>query len=234
MSRTPKKKAVKKAVVKSSTSRKPISESPKLVENATSAMTKAFLNAKSPTEMRELGKQFMQNVLSHLSRNDAQIAFMHRHNERLVADINDNFDYMNRCLTMLFAGLHLEMPVRTPRLMDAEVELVAELDSGEVCEMQSSYSTKPHPTFGNIQIVIGVGNEAKTYGINGVHPIVAARLKHAFETLRESKTLVDGQFYYVRLKLFHAQPLGDESTKISSDSNTGQSDTAQVANGQPH
>jgi hypothetical protein len=196
--------------------------------NHVDSLTTALLEAKSPEEVRESGKRFMLKMLGDTSRLRNQMDFTHRQYAELVADINDRFDYFDRCLGILFSTVGHEMPQRMPRLLDAKVELVLELNKGEICEMQSSFSEKKHPTFGHIQVVVGTDDEAKTCGIGGVHPIIAHRLTEAFTAMRETKMLVDGQFYYVRLHLIHSRPIGPESVRIDHPVAAASNDTGQV------
>jgi hypothetical protein len=196
-------------------------------ETVTGAMTEAFLNAKTPEQMRELGKQFMMNIMSNIGRLDQRLAFIDRHNQALVSDINDQIDYFNQCLSILFSAVHQEVPKRMPRLLDAKAELTKGPKEGDECDMQAAYFKKKHPTFGNIQVILGMDNKAKTYGLNGIHPILGRALSEAFENLRTAKQLVDGQFYYVRWTLFHSRPISDDSTKVEQSTESVNDDNVQ-------
>ena len=228
MNRTPKKSARKTAIAKKKVTPPTPTENTQPVAVPADALASALIEAKGPEEMREMGKQFMLKMLGDVSRLRNQTDYTHRQYSELVAEINDRFDYFDQCLGILFGAVGHEMPQRMPRLLDAKVELVSKLNRGEICEMQSSFSEKKHPTFGHIQVVIGTGDEAKTCGIGGVHPIVAHRLTEAFAALRETKKFTDGQFYYVRLHLVHSRPIGPESVKITHPTTAANDDAKQV------
>lgn len=182
-------------------------------KNAAAAVDTALDAAKalSPEERQKQFQAFMAKVLSDVSRTRLQIDFTHRHYHGEVVAIHERLDHLEAVLGMICESLHIEMPKMAPKLIDAKVELVQTLDEGEVCEMRAAHTAHKHPIFGHLQVLLGPADDAQIADAKQLHPILLQRLDEAFDALRGTAEFVDGQFYYVRLGLIHAQPINDTS-----------------------
>jgi hypothetical protein len=171
--------------------------------------------ASTPEERAKQFQAFMAKVMGDMSRMRNQVDYTARHFHGEIVEIHGRLDYLEGVLAMICDGLHIPMPKRQPKLIDAQVELVAELNEGEVCEFRAAYTAAKHPIHGHYQIIIGDGNEVQQANPSQFHPIVTQKLDEAFVALRQTEGFVDGQFYYVRLGLIHAQPIDATSVPFA-------------------
>jgi len=168
----------------------------------------------TPEERQKQFQGFMVKMLGDMARLQAQIGFTNRHFQGELANIHDRLDYLTGAVGMLFEALHLEMPKPTPKLLDVQVELVAELNEGEVCECRVAWSSTKHPIFGHLQILLGGPDDAQVANPAQMQPLFVQRLTEACEALRQTEGFVDGQFYYARLVFIHAQPFDATSVPV--------------------
>lgn len=177
------------------------------VENPTPAST--------PEERAKQFQAFMAKVMGDLSRTRLQIDYTARHFHGEIVELHGRIDHIEGVLGMICEALHIEMPKRQPKLIDAKVDLTAELNEGEVCELRAAWSATKHPIFGHYQLILGGADDAQAANSSQFHPLVMQRIDEAFTALRQSADFVDGQFYYVRLGLIHAQPISEASVPLN-------------------
>ena len=180
-----------------------------------------LLQANSPEKQKEAAKAVLAQMLSRFGRMETLIQHCQNKDvaldgrmDNIVADINHQLEYFNQCLIMLFEAVHLDMPVRLPRVEDVAIELLDEPAKGEESLMQAAYFEKEHPTFGHIQVIIGGEGGKVTHGLQTLRPLLAKRMGEAFDRLNSEKRLVDGHFYHVRMGICHTGRLNDESVPV--------------------
>lgn len=172
--------------------------------------------AQAPNEAQAQFQQFMMHVLSDVSRLSNQTNYLQNYATQSESNLSHRLDYIESCLKNLFEHEGLEIPPRRPRLLDAVVDLIGpdDLDAGEICEFSASWSRVKHPIYGNLQILLGPTDNAELIRAEAMDKVVVSRLTEAFDLLIREDRLVDGQFYYVRLGLIHAEPINDTSVAL--------------------
>lgn len=169
----------------------------------------------TPEERQQQFQAFMVKIMGDVARVRAQTEYSSRHFTNLFNDAHERMDYIEGCLHLLFDALHLEMPPRVPKLLDAKVEIVTgDLNEGEVCEFRVAYSATAHPVFGNFQYLVGPEGDANIANPSQLNPVLVKRIEETFATFRETELFADGKFYYVRLFLLHSQPVSDASVQL--------------------
>lgn len=205
------KKATEKVAQKAATPQVPTAP----VNLPPSGEALAAMLGEKPTTPQEANEQLtamLRRLISESSRHEAQIQYV----GRVVTDsnlaISDHTQYLEQCIRLLFDQMHLDMPKRQPAVVDAVVELVAEseLAKGEQLDMRCAWSSKAHPVRGNYEVILN--NE--TCDLKKFHPKVVARLVEAFGQKINDGTIVDGEFYYVRLRTLHNEPVDDSSVLV--------------------
>lgn len=175
--------------------------------------------ADTPVKPRELSdkEKLVIRMLGDIARLDSQVQFLSRHTLSDKEAFEDRLSYLENTVGLLFEHLGIEKPQRLPRLIDAQVELIEDDQKidGEILEFQGAYSATPHPILGNIQLIIGIGEDSKLTSHKTMHPIVAKRIEEAFASkLQTVPGLTDGKFYWIRLGLIHAEPINSDSRLI--------------------
>lgn len=170
--------------------------------------------AKKPTSQQEATEQMtamLRRLIGDSSRHEAQIQFLGRSQSDSNLVIGEQLGYLEQCIRMLFEHAHIDMPKRQPTIVDAKIELVAPADlKDEQLDMRAAYSVKPHPVRGHYEVILG----DDTLPVNKLHPKVLTRLVEAFEVKIQDETLVDGEFYFVRVHTIHNEPTGEGSIAI--------------------
>ncbi|WJJ55241.1 hypothetical protein [Xanthomonas phage RTH11] len=231
MSSKPAKKATKKVATKTTAKKAPVRSAPPKGNTAPKpdllaaglAQAQQRLQDLSPEEQRKQAQVLMGRLISEVSRVSAQAGFLLKTGQTQYSEVTGRLDYLDACVAMIAEALHIELPKRLPPLLDATVELLteAEVPAGENWELQAVAHAKSHPVYGKIEVVIGVGEEARSESVERMHPAVAARLKEAFAAREAAGTLVYGYFYTVRLHMVHAGAIDESSVALADEGNSG-------------
>ncbi len=150
-------------------------------------------------------KGMLTQMMTQIGRQGAQIDYLTRQAVSRDLDTARQFDRISDLFTFLFDHLHLTPPAIQPKLIDANIELLAELPEGERWDLRAAWSKNPHPVFGHVQAVLETEEGPKPY--SEPHPIIAQRLAEAFKKLQDEGTLEEGRYYYAKTMLIHDRPL---------------------------
>lgn len=231
MSSKPAKKATKKVATKTAAKKAPVRSAPPKGNTAPKvdplaaglAEAQKRLQDLSPEEQRKQAQVLMGRLISEVSRVSAQTGFLLKTGQTQYSEVTGRLDYLDVCVAVIAEHLHIELPKRLPALLDASVELLLdeEVPPGEVWELRAVSHAKPHPVYGNLEIVIGLGEEARSEPVDRMHPAVAARLKEAFAARAAAGKLEHGYFYTVRLHMVHASAIDESSIALAEEGSNG-------------
>lgn len=170
---------------------------------------------RTPKEANDQLTQLLRRLVSDMGRHENQIQYLGRHIQDNDSQDLEALQYIQNCLQVLFEHLHLPMPQRRPPLLDAKVELIAPSDKSEdeELEMRAAYNSKPHPVRGHYEILLG----DQSITLDSLHPKIAVRLVEAFGKLLEDETLVESEFYFVRLHTVHNRPINEHTVQVRAD-----------------
>lgn len=166
----------------------------------------------NPAEASEQMTALMRRLLSDTGRLDHQVRYLSTHVNDCNSILTHDLQYLLGCIQVLFEHAHLELPVRQPPLLDAKVELLTEAEKpdGEILDLRAAYRSKPHPVFGHYELLLS----DKAFDLNKLQAKVATRLIEAFAKLKADETLVEDEFYFVRLHTIHPTPISADAVAV--------------------